>query len=164
MSTLLAWASNHIFDLLSAGGLIASLGFTTASFREDTRSRRLSNLLRLTEQHRDIWDESQSNPKLARIRDPLADLYTKPVTPEETQFVMLLMFHLHCWYRAIEDGEVNVLEGLEMDIQNFFSRPVSRHVWDERKGFFDNNFRKFVDDILSAKLAPRNSPSTGKDA
>jgi len=37
---------------------------------------------RLTEQHRDIWGESQSNPKVARIHDAQADLYTKPVTAE----------------------------------------------------------------------------------
>jgi len=142
------WIASHSFDLISAVGIIAGLGFTTASFREDTRSRRLSNLVRLTEQHRDIWEESQNNPKLARIRDPQADLYTKPVTPEETQFVMLLMFHLHCWYRAIQEGEVNVLEGLEMDIQNFFNRPIPRHVWNERKAFFDSDFRKFVEGVL----------------
>lgn len=153
MSILLSWISNHLFDLLSAGGLIASLGFTAASFREDTRSRRLSNLLKLTEQHRDIWEESQSNLKLARIRDPHADLYTKPVTPEEAQFVMLLMFHLHCWYQAIQEGEVNILEGLELDILNFFSRPVSRQVWNERKAFFDRSFRQFVDDILEDNIS-----------
>ncbi len=149
MAVLLQWTSDHIFDLISAVGIIAGLAFTSASLCEDIRSRRLSNLMRLTEQHRDIWEESQTNPKLARIRDPKADLYTKPVTPEETQFVMLLMFHLHCWYQAIQNGEVNVLEGLEMDVENFFSRPVSRHVWEERKVFFDRAFRNFVDGILN---------------
>lgn len=148
MPSLFSWIGSHVFDLISAAGIIAGLAFTTASFREDTRSRRLSNLVRLTEQHRDIWKESQNNPKLARIRDPHADLYTKPVTPEETQFVMILMFHLHCWFRAIQAGEVSVLEGLELDIQNFFNRPISRNVWNERKAFFDSEFRQFVDGVL----------------
>jgi hypothetical protein len=148
MPSLLSWIGSHAFDLLSAVGIISGLFFTTASFREDIRSRRLSNLVRLTEQHRDIWEESQNNPKLSRIRDPHADLYTKPVTAEETQFVMLLMFHLHCWYRAIQEGEVSVLEGLELDIQNFFSRPIPKHVWTERKAFFDRDFRQFVDALL----------------
>lgn len=151
MAALLQWTSDHIFDLISAIGIIAGLGFTSASFREDIRSRRLSNLVRLTEQHRDIWEESQTNPKLARIRDPKADLYTKPITPEETQFVMLLMFHLHCWYRAIQEGEVSVLEGLEMDIRNFFSRPIPKRVWEDRRGFFDSDFRAFVDSIIPIK-------------
>lgn len=149
MPSLISWIGSHAFDLLSAVGIIAGLAFTTASYREDTRSRRLSNLVRLTEQHRDIWEESQINPKLARIRDPHADLYTKPITPEEAQFVMLLIFHLHCWYRAIQEGEVTVLEGLELDIQNFFNRPIPQHVWSERKAFFDADFRRFVDGVLN---------------
>ena len=148
MPGFLSWIGNHAFDLLSAVGIISSLAFTAVSFREDTRSRRLNNLVRLTEQHRDIWEESQNNPKLARIRDAKADLYTKPVTAEETQFVMLLMFHLHCWYRAIQGKEVSSLDGLEKDIRNFFIRPVPRHVWEERKSFFDRDFRRFVDDLL----------------
>jgi hypothetical protein len=148
MPGFLSWIGNHAFDLLSAVGIISSLAFTAVSFREDTRSRRLNNLVRLTEQHRDIWEESQNNPKLARIRDAKADLYTKPVTAEETQFVMLLMFHLHCWYRAIQGKEVSSLDGLEKDIRNFFSRPVPRYVWEERKSFFDRDFRRYVDDLL----------------
>lgn len=148
MPHILAWLGIHAFDLLSAVGIISGLAFTAVSFREDTRSRRLNNLVRLTEQHRDIWEESQKNPKLARIRDPKADLYTKPVTADEAQFVMLLMFHLHCWYRAIEGREVSSLEGLEKDIRNFFGRPVPRHVWEERKAFFDRDFRQFVDELL----------------
>jgi hypothetical protein len=149
MPALLSWIGAHAFDLISATGIVAGLAFTTARFREDTRSRRLSNLVRLTEQHRDIWEESQNNGKLARVRDPQADLYTKPITPEETQFVMLLMFHLHCWYRAIQGREVSVLEGLELDIQTFFSRPIPQQVWNDRKAFFDSDFRQFVDDVLS---------------
>lgn len=150
MPGFLSWIGNHAFDLLSAVGIISSLAFTAVSFREDTRSRRLNNLVRLTEQHRDIWEESQNNLKLARIRDAKADLYTKPVTAEETQFVMLLMFHLHCWYRAIQGKEVSNLDGLEKDIRNFFSRPVTRHVWEDRKSFFDRDFRRFVDDLLNS--------------
>lgn len=145
MLHVLSWVGSHTFDLISALGIITGLGFTTASFREDIRSRRLSNLVTLTQQHRDIWKESQSNPNLARVRDPKADLYTKPVTSDEAQFVMLLMFHLYCWYRAIREGEVSALEGLEKDIQTFFSRPIARQVWGERQSYFDADFRAFVD-------------------
>lgn len=148
MSGFVSWMGNHTLDLLSAVGIVSSLAFTAVSFREDTRSRRLNNLVKLTEQHRDIWEESQGNPKLARVRDAKADLYTKPVTAEEAQFVMLLMFHLHCWYRAILGKEVAALEGLEKDIRSFFSKPVPRYVWEERKSFFDRDFRRFVDDLL----------------
>mgnify|MGYP000856693403 CR=1 FL=1 len=145
MSSLLLWASEHIFDLISATGIIAGLGYTALSFREDTQSRRLTNLVRLTEQHRDIWEEAQNNPKVHRVLDAEADLYTKPVTAEEATFVMLLLFHLHCWYRAILHGEVEALEGLKKDMNTVFALPIPRQVWQERKGYFDADFRRFVD-------------------
>lgn len=134
--------------LLSAIGIVSGLVFTALSFREDTRSRRVSNLMQLTEQHRETWGQLQQNPNLARVKDDNADLYTKPVTNEESQFVMQLMFHLHCWYRAILSKEVSSLDGLEKDIRSFFGRPVPRFVWEEKKSFFDRDFRRFVDDLL----------------
>jgi hypothetical protein len=63
MPGLLSWIGNHVFDLLSAVGIISSLVYTSASFREGTRSRRLGNLLTLTQQHREIWEKSLGNPK-----------------------------------------------------------------------------------------------------
>ncbi|MES2595797.1 MAG: hypothetical protein V4662_10700 [Verrucomicrobiota bacterium] len=149
MLSAISWMGNHFFDLLSATGIISGLVFTAVSYREDTKSRRLSNLVTLTKQHREIWEETQTNPKLDRVRDPLADLYTKPVTSEESQFVMLLLFHLHCWYRAIQEGEVKVLEGLEMDIQSFLGKPIPKFVWEQRKAYFDPDFRTFVDRVIS---------------
>ena len=62
----------------------------------------------------------QSSLKLNRIRVAQAVLESEPVTTEETQFIMLLICHLHCWYRAILGKEVFGLEGLEKDITNFF--------------------------------------------
>jgi hypothetical protein len=150
MPGLLSWIGNHVFDLLSAVGIISSLAYTSASFREGTRSRRLGNLLILTKQHREIWEKSLGNPKLARIRAPKADLHSKPVTAAEAQFVMFVIFHIHCWYRAVLDREVINLEGMGKDIQVLFSRPVPRHVWEERKSFLDSDFRQFVDSLLDS--------------
>ena len=49
------WMDNHGFDLLEAVGIIASLTFTAVSFRRDDRSRRVGNLLTLTQSHREVW-------------------------------------------------------------------------------------------------------------
>jgi len=103
------WLAQHGLEVLSAVGIIAGLGFTAASFRADTRSRRLTNLVSLAQQHRDIWEEVQSNPALARVIDPNADLYTNPVTTQEAIFVGHLLLHLHSWYRLMEKGEVRSL-------------------------------------------------------
>src|SRR5687767_3564731 len=101
-----AWFAQHGLELLEAIGIAAGLFYTAASFRADTRSRRLSNLVNLTKQHRDIWEEMLGKSSLVRVKDPKADLYTKPVTPDEARLVVFLILHLHCWYRAILEGEV----------------------------------------------------------
>lgn len=147
MTTAILWLVHHGFDLISAVGIIAGLGFTTASFREDTRSRRLSNLITLTQQHRDIWEEIQSNPRLMRVMDAKVDLFTKPITTEETQFVVLLILHLHCWYRAITEEEVETLDGLGKDVKEFFALPIPLAIWNSKREFYDFEFVRFVDEM-----------------
>ena len=149
LAGLLSWIGSHVFDLISAVGIISSLSYTAVSFRESARSRRIDNLLKLTEQHRNIWEKSQDNPALARVRDPKADLSRKPVTGEEAQFVTFLILHIHCWYRAMLDREVISLDGMKRDIKGILSRPIPRHVWEERKSFLDHDFQRFVDDLLN---------------
>lgn len=150
MTGVLSWMVSHAFDLISAVGIISSLSYTAVNFRESARSRRIDNLLKLTEQHRDIWEKSLDNPALARVRDPNADLSIKPVTADEAQFVTFLILHIHCWYRAMLDRKVMSLEGMKRDIKGILSRPIPRHVWEERKSFLDHDFQRFVDDLLNS--------------
>jgi len=145
MAGALRWIAQHGFDLISTFGIVAGLLFTAASYRTDTRSRRLSNLITLTEQHRHIWDNFIQTPALQRVLDPKANLKAKPVTLQEDQFVGFLMLHLHCWFRAVEAGEVKDAEGLSCDIQAFFNLPIPRRVWDERRAFYDSDFVRFVE-------------------
>ena len=139
------WFAQHGFEILSAVGIIAGLGFTAASFRADTRSRRLNNLVSLTQQHRDIWEEVISNPSLARVIDPDAALYTKPLIPQEIIFVSHLLLHLHSWYRLMKEGNILAPEGLSRDMSVFFALPIPAKVWQERRSSFDCDFVKFVE-------------------
>jgi hypothetical protein len=145
------WLAQHGFEVLSAVGIIAGLGFTAASFRADTRSRRLTNLVSLTQQHRDIWEEVQSNPSLARVIDPNADVYTKTVTNQEAVFVGHLLLHLHSWYRLMREGEVRSLKGLSQDIKAFFALPIPAKVWHDRLTFFDPDFVNYVEEAVGLK-------------
>lgn len=146
MSGTLRWIIQHGFDLVPNVGVIASLLFTAASYRTDTRSRRLSNLIVLTEQHRDIWKEFIDTPELKRVLDSEAKLKSRPITEQEKQFVVLILLHLHCWYRAVQIDEVRESEGLSRDIKSFFSLPIPRAVWEERREFYDSDFARFVDE------------------
>ena len=145
MEEAIRWMSQHGFDLLSAAGIVSGFLFTSASFRADTRSRRLANLITLTQQHRDLWEETMKNPHLNRVTNPKAELGNKPITHGESQFVVLLILHLHCWFRAIQNSEVRGVEGLSRDMKLFFSLPIPRRVWEEKRAFQDRDFVEFVD-------------------
>jgi hypothetical protein len=60
---LLHWVGGHGFDLLEAAGIIASLTFTAFALRMDAKTRRVTNLLALTAQHRDIWSHLYVRPR-----------------------------------------------------------------------------------------------------
>jgi len=145
MAGAFGWLAQHGFDLISSFGIVAGLLFTSATYRSDTRSRRLSNLISLTQQHRAIWDNFIQKPALERVLNSNANLKTKPVTAEEDQFVGLLILHLYCWFRAVEADEVKDVEGLSRDIRAFFDLPIPRKIWYERREFYDADFAWFVE-------------------
>jgi hypothetical protein len=58
--------------------------FTAVSLRSETETRRISNLLTLTEGHRDIWSIVLEHPGLARVLDASVDLSVTPVTLKES--------------------------------------------------------------------------------
>ena len=74
------WILAHGFDLVGVIGIVGSLGFTTAAFRRDERSRHISNLLAITEGHREIWSELYGRPELARVLEPEVDFVRTPLT------------------------------------------------------------------------------------
>ena len=145
MEEAIRWMSQHGFDLLSAAGIVSGFLFTSASFRADTRSRRLANLITLTQQHRDIWEKALQKPHLHRVIDPKAELGTTPITPEESQFVVLLILHLYCWFRVLQYRDVRGVEGLSRDIKSFFSLPIPLRIWEEKQSYYDQDFVAFVD-------------------
>lgn len=146
MEILLHWVREHGFDLLGSVGIIASLGFTTLSFRKEESSRRIGNLLTLTAAHRDIWSQLFNRPDLARILEPNPDLIKKPVTDEEDLFVTFLLLHLNATWQAMEEGVFRTRQAVTRDIRWFFSRPIPRSVWEKSKEFQDEDFVRFVED------------------
>ena len=62
-----AWFSENWFNLFSAVGIIGGLLFTAVSLRSETKTRRISNLLTLTQNHRELWAEMFRRPGLERV-------------------------------------------------------------------------------------------------
>ena len=139
------WMDNHGFDLLEAVGIIASLTFTAVSFRRDDRSRRVGNLLTLTQSHREVWKEQLHDPKLKRILDPKANLAREPVTRDEEIFVTLVIQHLNIVFHALRDELTINPEGLRRDVWQFFSLPIPQAVWNQLKPLQNEAFVAYVE-------------------
>ena len=139
------WFTTNWYSLVETVGIIGSLIFAAVSFRTDTKARRIGNLLRLTEQQRDIWRELLHRPELSRVLEPKPDLRTKPITLEEELFVGFLILHLNGAYQAINDGMFAPPEGLKADVRNFFACPIPRVIWEKTKALENGDFVKFVE-------------------
>ncbi len=145
------WVNEHGYDLLEAGGIIASLLFTAASFRREDRSRKISNLLALTAEHRDIWTALYQRPELARVLDAQAGLTKQPVTNDEALFITFLLLHLSATFRGMKAGMFVTRQALEKDIRWFLSLPIPNAVWQKSKGLLEADFTAYVDGCLRGR-------------
>jgi hypothetical protein len=145
------WITHNWFDLLSSAGIVGGLLFTGHSMRSETKTRRISNLLTLTQNHREIWTEFYRRPQLARVLDAAADLDHAPVTLDEQIFVTLVIQHLHAVHQSIRNGLVMKPEGVRRDVWSFFSLPIPKAVWEQARLLQDASFVAFVDSCLNWK-------------
>src|SRR5215207_2168581 len=135
-----AWIAQHWTELLQNAGIIGGLLFNAVNLRLDTKARRVSNLLKITEGHRELWSKLYERPELSRVLDIDADVEQRPVSGEEELFVVLLVLHLSSAQEAIKQGMFTAPEGLRRDVRQFFSKPIPRTVWERIKVFHDADF------------------------
>jgi hypothetical protein len=143
-----AWLSENWFNLLSAIGIIGGLLFTAFSLRSETKTRRIENLLILTQSHREIWAELFRDPDLARVLNPIPELSKKPLSRDESIFVNMVIQHLSSTFEALKTGLTIKSEGLKKDVGDFFSLPIPRTIWEKLKPLQNDDFVKFVDGCL----------------
>ena len=139
------WFSANWYSAVEAAGIIGGLIFTAVSFRTDTKARRIGNLLKLTEQQRDIWREFLHRPELSRVLDIAPDLESKPITQAEELFVNFLVLHLNSAYQAVRAGMFSSPEGMKADVREFFSCPIPKAIWKKMRPLQNRNFVAFVD-------------------
>jgi len=142
------WLLDNFSTSLSSVGIIASLLFTSFSVRAQTRSRRLSNLFSLTKAHREIWFQLYSEPALSRILQVEIDLEKDPPTVQEEVFVTSLLLHLNCIHHAASLGMFPELEGMRMDIREFYSLPIPQEIWKRLKPLQDLKFITFIENCV----------------
>ena len=144
------WISNNWFALIQTGALATGLLLIGIALLFEARARRVANLIQLTEQHRDLWERMYSQPELARILDPDANLAKMGVTAEEEVFVIFIILHLSSTYYGMRSGFFQQPHGLRKDIERFFSLPIPRMVWAKVKALQDAPFVKFVERCYSS--------------
>jgi hypothetical protein len=138
-------------SMLLTFGLLGAFAFLGTMLFIDARARRVSNLIQLTQQHRELWERMFIDPRLARVLDPTADIEHAPVTAEEEMFVIFIILHLNCTFYAMKSGFYPKPEGLAQDIEMFFSLPIPRALWEKVKSLQDRRFVAFVDASNGAK-------------
>ena len=148
---LAAWGGENWFSAVQTAGIVGGLCFTGLALRREARSRRSTNLLQLTAQHRALWTEVLGRPTLQRVLSTDVDLNQAPVTLEEQLFVRFLLLHLASAYQAIKADVLDEPEGLSADIRTFLVLPIPQAVWQLVKPFQDEAFVRFVESHFSHK-------------
>jgi hypothetical protein len=148
---ILDWFGQHWFDFFQTVAVVGSLIFTGIALRDETRARRITNLLTLTENHREIWSSVFHFPGLARVLDESPDLGKNPARASEQLFVMLVIHHLHSTFQSMKDGLVVKPKSLCRDVASFFGLPIPNAVWKQVKDLQDDDFAAFVESCLESK-------------
>ena len=148
MAALLSWLAENWFNLLQGAGIVAGLCFTALSLRQETSGRKVSDLLALTEQHRELWSELHRRPKLQRVLCEEVNLVEKPITPAEAEFLNVVIVHFNTGWLLAKAGALVTKDGLAKDIRAFFALPLPHLVWQQTRHTREPRFRRFVAAIL----------------
>lgn len=148
MGAVLVWLSENWFLFLQSAGIIGGLLFTALSIRQATTARRVTDLLTLTEQHRELWNEVYRRPDLGRVFASTIDLIANPVTIAEERFLNEVVVHFTTGWQLARKKSLITIEALKADLGSFFELPLPRAVWQQTKGARDPAFVRFVDGCL----------------
>ena len=138
-------------DTVTAIGVVGGLFFTALALFSEARTRRISNLLTITKNHRELWSEFSRRTELSRILDASLNLAKHPVTREEEIFVIEVFSHISTAYYAMKENRLIKLEGLRRDVWWFVSLPLPKMVWDKNKVLQNDDFAAFVESCRNWK-------------
>ena len=142
---VLSWVENNWFQLLQTVGVVGGLVFTGISIRQSTRARKASDLLALTDQHRELWNEVYSRPGLERVFAPQADLLGKPISITEERFLNEVIVHFQMGWQLATSGSLLTLDAMKADVNAFFTLPLPRAVWEATRVGRDPEFVRFIE-------------------
>jgi len=144
---IIGWVTTNWIDLLQTAGIVASLLFTAYTIGEDARQRKIENLFALTTAHREIWSNLYEYPHLAKVLDPNAI----SSSASEELFVNFLILQLAAAFRARKLGMYFHESGLRLDVQEVFSLPIPKAVWEKARVYQEPDFVDFVESCLESE-------------
>ncbi len=146
-----SWLEANWFSAVQTVGIVLGLLFTGLSLRRDTRSRRLSNLLALKEEHRELWSIVHQKPEFARILQRDVDLVASPMTNEEEVFLRQMIVHFAVSWEFIQDGTPLDLGAFRRDAAEIFSLPLPKLAWSRAIRAQNPIFAKFIRNAVSGR-------------
>ena len=153
-----SWLSENWFYILSSVVGFGGLWFSAFAIhndararKEETKARKVANLLAITASHREVWKIFLYHNELMRVRDNSADTAKHPITHAEQVFVNLVIQHVNSVYYTINDQFVVEYDGFRRDIAQFFSLPIPREVWGKIKIYQNDKFVAFVESCRNLK-------------
>ena len=146
------WLGERWFTLIQTACIVAGLLFTAISLRIDAKARRVSNLIAITREHRDIWTQLYKRPELWRVLERFPDLANAPISAEQQMFINFIILHLASVYEAMENSMFFQIPSLGKDLKHFFSLPIPRIVWDRMKSLQSAKFVAFVEALAQLKV------------
>lgn len=151
------WTGIDWFNLLQTVALLFGLCATTSTLRQETRSRKLSSILSLTANHREIWMALINNSKLGRVLDQEADLTVAPPTMEEEVFVQMLILQIRSAIIARKLGIGVADENIEADIADLFRLQIPRAVWKATRKYHGKDVQLIIDEAIRSGGAQRDN-------
>ena len=145
MAHILSWLNSNWSSVVGGVGIIGSLLFTAAYFRQDSKNRVVSNLLAVEERHRALWSEAQQRQDLQRIFSCKADVLAKPLSTEEDVFLKRIILHFETGWRLAKIMNWGEMKLLARDAGSFFSLPLPCAAWEKAKEFRNPQFVRFVE-------------------
>jgi hypothetical protein len=145
---------------IQAAGIIIGLfisGFglllnAIATFK-NISSRKLTNYQDIIKSHRDLWKITLDKPeKFERLFLKELDLNQSPITYEESRFINLLILHMTSGYYFSKGSDLIEVEMMKHDIDDFFTYPIPKQVWENTKWYYNKDFRLFIDTPLPAVI------------
>ena len=118
-SNIASSSPTNWFLLVQTVGIVAGLMFSGWALYLMVRTTRVTNLLQLTQFHRQIWNMVIERPDL---REALRhDFSPTTITDEQRLFIRFLVLHLSASFIATRAGALFEQEGLATDVATFFS-------------------------------------------